>query len=81
VTPGSDIHRPGGRPSVHLFDVLDRVLDKGIVVDPWLRASSLAGIELTNVDAGVLVVSVETCLERWTPAPAPAAVASPPIEP
>jgi ketosteroid isomerase-like protein len=43
-------------------EVLDRVLDKGIVIDAWLRVS-LAGIDLLRVDARVVVASIETYLK------------------
>jgi hypothetical protein len=39
-----------------VLETLDRVLDKGIVVDAWARVSS-ADIDLTSVDARVVVVS------------------------
>src|SRR5882762_3253984 len=42
-----------------LIDVLDRVLDKGIVIDAWVRVS-LVGIELVTVEARVVVASIET---------------------
>src|SRR5256885_8280289 len=42
-----------------LIEVLDRVLDKGIVVDAWLRLS-LVGIDLVTVEARVVVASIET---------------------
>ena len=44
-----------------LLDVLDRVLDKGIVVDAWVRLS-LVGIELVTVEAHVIVASFSTYL-------------------
>jgi len=44
-------------------DVLDRVLDKGIVIDAWLRVS-LVGIELVTVDARVVVASIATYFEH-----------------
>ena len=42
-----------------LIDVLDRVLDKGIVIDAWVRVS-LVGIDLITVEARVVVSSIET---------------------
>src|SRR5947207_15359933 len=42
-----------------LIDVLDRVLDKGIVIDAWVRVS-LVGIDLITVEARVVVASIET---------------------
>jgi len=47
--------------SSSLIDVLDRVLDKGIVVDAWVRVS-VAGIDLVAVEARLLVVSIDTYL-------------------
>ena len=44
-----------------LIDVLDRVLDKGIVIDAWVRVS-LVGIELVTVEARVVVASIATYL-------------------
>jgi hypothetical protein len=44
-----------------LLDVLDRVLDKGIVIDAWVRLS-LVGIELVTVEAHVVVASIYTYL-------------------
>jgi hypothetical protein len=41
-----------------LLDVLDRVLDKGIVIDAWVRVST-PGIDLITIDARVVVVSLE----------------------
>lgn len=45
-----------------LIDVLDRVLDKGIVIDAYVRVS-LVGIDLVTVEARVVVASVETYLK------------------
>ena len=45
-----------------LIDVLDRVLDKGIVIDAWVRVS-LVGIDLTTVEARVVVASIDTYLK------------------
>lgn len=42
-----------------LIDVLDRVLDKGIVIDAWVTLS-LVGINLVTIDARIVVASVET---------------------
>ncbi len=44
-----------------LAEVLDRILDKGIVVDVWARIS-LVGIEILTVEARVVVASVDTFL-------------------
>jgi len=63
-------------------EVLDRVLDKGIVIDAWLRVS-LAGIDLLRVDARVVVASIETYL-KYTDAvsgPEPTEAALSPVAP
>jgi hypothetical protein len=44
-----------------LAEVLDRVLDKGIVVDLWARVS-VVGIEILTIEARVVVASVDTFL-------------------
>src|SRR4051794_15975506 len=48
------------RPS-SLADVLELVLDKGLVIDAYVRVS-LVGIELLTIDARVVVASVDTYL-------------------
>jgi gas vesicle structural protein len=45
-----------------LIDVLDRVLDKGIVIDAYVRVS-LVGIDLVTVEARIVVASVDTYLK------------------
>ena len=49
--------------SASLIDVLDRVLDKGIVIDAWV-ALSVIGINLVTVDARIIVASMETYLKH-----------------
>jgi gas vesicle structural protein len=64
-------------------EVLDRVLDRGIVIDAWVRVS-VAGIALIDVDARIVVASVDTYLQRSediaraSRAAAPSAGSSPP---
>ncbi|MCG2710644.1 MAG: gas vesicle structural protein GvpA [Thermodesulfovibrionales bacterium] len=48
--------------SSSLVEVVDRILDKGVVVDAWVRVS-LVGIELLAIEARVVVASVETFLK------------------
>jgi len=48
--------------SSSLVEVIDRILDKGVVVDAWVRIS-LVGIELLAIEARVVVASVETYLK------------------
>lgn len=45
-----------------LAEVVDRILDKGVVVDAWARVS-LVGIEILAVEARVVVASVDTYLK------------------
>ena len=52
-----------GRGNTNLIDVLDRVLDKGIVIDAWVRVA-LVGIDLMTIQARILVASIETYLEH-----------------
>jgi hypothetical protein len=54
------VERASGGSS--LIDVLDRVLDKGIVIDAWVRVS-LVGIDLLTVEARVVVASIDTYLK------------------
>ncbi|MFZ0447318.1 MAG: gas vesicle protein GvpJ [Bacillus sp. (in: firmicutes)] len=44
-----------------LAEVLDRILDKGIVIDAFVRIS-LVGIELLSIEARIVIASVETWL-------------------
>ena len=73
------VERAAGGTS--LIDVLDRVLDKGIVIDAWVRVS-LVGIDLITVEARVVVASIDTYLKyseavgQVVPASRPAAVDS-----
>ena len=48
--------------SSSLAEVVDRILDKGIVIDAWVKVS-LVGIELLSIEARVVVASVETYLK------------------
>jgi len=48
--------------SSSLVEVVDRILDKGVVVDAWARVS-LVGIELLTIEARVVIASVETYLK------------------
>lgn len=58
--------QPGGGNSTRpqpsgLADVIDTILDKGLVIDAYVRVS-LVGIEVLTVDARVVVASVDTYL-------------------
>ena len=49
-------------PQVSVLETLDRVLDKGVVIDALVRVS-LAGIDLVTIQARVVVASIETYLK------------------
>jgi hypothetical protein len=55
---GGYLERPA--PS-SLADVIDSILDKGLVIDAYVRVS-LVGIELLTIDARIVVASVDTYL-------------------
>ncbi len=48
--------------SSSLAEIVDRILDKGIVVDVWAKIS-LVGIELITIEARVVIASIETYLK------------------
>jgi hypothetical protein len=57
--------RQGGgvqkEPQGGLAEVLDLILDKGLVIDAFVKVS-LVGIELITIDARIVVASVDTYL-------------------
>jgi gas vesicle structural protein len=55
---GSYLERPS--PS-SLADVVEVILDKGLVIDAYVRVS-LVGIEVLTIDARIVVASVDTYL-------------------
>jgi gas vesicle structural protein len=57
-SPGGYVERP--RPS-GLADVIDIILDKGMVIDAYVRVS-LIGIEILTIDARIVIASVDTYL-------------------
>lgn len=57
-TPRGYIERP--RPS-GLADVIEVILDKGLVIDAYVRVS-LIGIEILTIDARIVIASVDTYL-------------------
>ena len=71
------VERAAGGSS--LVDVLDRVLDKGIVIDAWVRVS-LVGIDLITVEARVVVASIDTYLKYAEAVSASRTVSRPAIE-
>ena len=82
----SGAHRRSDRPSVTsverpcnsasaYIDVIDRVLDKGVVIEAWMRMR-VGGIDLITVDARVIVASIETYLGYWPAFNGAAAIAN-----
>jgi gas vesicle structural protein len=45
-----------------LAEVIDRILDRGVVIDAFVRVS-LVGIELLSIEARVVIASVDTWLK------------------
>jgi hypothetical protein len=52
-----DRPRPSG-----LADVIELILDKGLVIDAFVRVS-LIGIEILTIDARIVIASVDTYLQ------------------
>ncbi|MFF5454219.1 gas vesicle structural protein GvpA [Streptomyces sp. NPDC012950] len=57
---GSAVGRGGGSSGT-LYDVLELILDRGLVIDVFVRVS-LVGIEILKIDARIVVASVDTYL-------------------
>ncbi|WP_129662235.1 gas vesicle protein GvpJ [Rothia uropygialis] len=55
---GSYVDRPS---SSSLADVVEIILDKGLVIDIYVRVS-LVGIEILTIDARIVIASVDTYL-------------------
>jgi hypothetical protein len=72
------VERAAGGTS--LIDVLDRVLDKGIVIDAWVRVS-LVGIDLITVEARIVVASIETYIRYSEAVSQLSPVSRPAVEP
>ncbi|MFJ3659248.1 gas vesicle structural protein GvpA [Streptomyces sp. NPDC090119] len=51
----------GGGGGGTLYDVIELILDKGLVIDAFIRVS-LVGIEILKVDVRVVIASVDTYL-------------------
>lgn len=61
VTPGGGAVPAPSSGSGNLYDVLELVLDRGLVIDAFVRVS-LVGIEIAKIDARIVVASVDTYL-------------------
>src|SRR5437660_845745 len=62
-----------------LIDVLDRILDKGLVIDVWARIS-VVGLEVITIEARVVVASVDTYLRYAQAISLTPLVSRPPVE-
>ncbi|MDO0929548.1 gas vesicle structural protein GvpA [Streptomyces sp. TG1A-8] len=51
----------GGGGSSGLYDVLELILDRGLVIDAYVRVS-LIGIEILTIDIRIVVASIDTYL-------------------
>jgi hypothetical protein len=58
---GGVVERGGGAGGSGLADVVELILDKGLVIDVFVRVS-LVGIEILTIDARIVVASVDTFL-------------------
>ncbi len=58
---GGYVERSGGGGSSGLADVIELILDKGLVIDVFVRVS-IVGIEILTIDARIVVASVDTFL-------------------
>ncbi|MGW8670289.1 gas vesicle structural protein GvpA [Streptomyces niveus] len=57
----SNASNSGGSGSGNLYDVLELILDRGLVIDAFVRVS-IVGIEILKIDVRVVVASVDTYL-------------------
>jgi gas vesicle structural protein len=62
LTQAPSAIRPSGNSGNLIYDVVELILDRGLVIDVFVRVS-LVGIELVTVDARVVVASVDTYLK------------------
>jgi hypothetical protein len=67
--------RASGGSESSYSDVIDRVLDKGIVVEAWMHLR-VNGIDLITADARVIVASIETYMRSWPALDGAAAMAT-----
>jgi hypothetical protein len=72
----AQVQRQGGPSGGGLSEVIDLVLDKGIVIDAWVKVS-LVGIEVLGVQGRILIASVDTYLHYADAVAATATAAMP----
>jgi hypothetical protein len=75
----AQVQRQAGGTGGGLAEVIDLILEKGLVIDAWVRVS-LVGIEILTIQARVVVASVDTYL-RYADAVAATATAAAPQAP
>ncbi|MER6104088.1 gas vesicle protein GvpJ [Streptomyces sp. NPDC001832] len=61
VPQGGGTVARGGGGAANLYDIIDLILDRGLVIDVFVRVS-LVGIEILRIDARIVVASVDTYL-------------------
>lgn len=61
VPQGERAASRGGGGSGSLYDILDLILDRGLVIDVFVRVS-LIGIEILQIEARIVVASIDTYL-------------------
>lgn len=61
VVPQTNSQQSQGSGGGNLYDILELILDRGLVIDAFVRVS-LVGIEILKIDVRVVVASVDTYL-------------------
>ncbi|OEV30347.1 gas vesicle protein [Streptomyces nanshensis] len=61
VVPQTNSQQSSGAGGGNLYDILELILDRGLVIDAFVRVS-LVGIEILKIDVRVVVASVDTYL-------------------
>jgi hypothetical protein len=62
LSQGSNVLRSSGHSGNLIYDVVELVLDRGLVIDVFARVA-VVGIEIVTIDARVVVASVDTYLQ------------------
>lgn len=62
VVPQTNSQQSQGSGGGNLYDILELILDRGLVIDAFVRVS-LVGIEILKIDVRVVVASVDTYLK------------------
>ncbi len=79
----SQLAQQGYRPLLNIYDLIDRVLDKGLVIDANISIA-LVGIEILVVRARIVVAGIDTFLRyaaaMGLSATAPPGAVPPPLE-